>query len=76
MPSYYVFSDGIYPQNYPPHPNPPPQLPQVTNNNRQYQLRPPQMLIAQKDVNLKNTQRMPITVDFTKIANAIRQINW
>ncbi len=52
-----------------PHPNPPLVIPQITNDRRQYQLSPAQLEIANQHVNLINTQKAPIVVDFRKIAD-------
>jgi hypothetical protein len=76
LPSYAVFSDGHYPASFPPHPNPPDALPPATNIGRQHPLNPQQLIIANNHINLINTQRAEIRVDFRVIANAIRRIRW
>jgi len=77
IPSWSIFSDGVYPPSYPPNPNPPPTpMPAVTNIGRQYQLNPQELLIANDNVRLVNNERAPIRIDFKSIADFIRGVRW
>jgi hypothetical protein len=71
-----VYSDGVYPAGYPPHPTPPPQIPLATNVGRQYPLRPNEMVLVNRHINLQNNQQAPLDVDFRVISDFIRQIEW
>jgi len=77
IPSYAVFSDGIYPQSYPPHPNPPTQKDPVDNANLPAGMPPYTQLeldILNKQIHLHNTQRKPIELNFSVIADLIERI--
>ena len=76
IPSYTVFSDGIYPPSFPEHPAPPNALPVVKNVGREHHLLQQGLDIANEYVRLFNTQRSPITVNFRTIAQGIRKSRW
>ena len=77
IPSYSIFSDGIYPPSYPLNPNHPQNpLPPVLNRGRQYRLTPRQLATANNHVRLVNNERAPINIDFKIIADALREIRW
>ena len=74
-----MFSDGVYPANYPPHPNPPQAIPQITtemNKLRQFPLGRRDLAIANREINLKNNQKQPVDVDFRRIVDALRRLKW
>lgn len=75
IPSYCIFSDGHYPPTYPSHPNPPAPVPLPTNAGRQYKLTPQQLAVLSSHIQLINTQRAPVDVDFAYIADLIREID-
>ena len=77
LPSWSLFSDGIYPASYPPNPTPPQTpLQLIHNQGRQYPLNQHELAIANDHINLVNGERCPITIDFQEIADAIREITW
>jgi len=71
-----MYSDGVYPASYPPHPTPPPQIPLATNVSRQYPLSPNEIALVNRHITLQNNQRSPLDIDFRFIADMIRQIRW
>ena len=77
IPSYAVFNDGVYPDSYPPHPNRPPQKPYPQDADLPRRLRPytaAELTWLNREVDLHNTQRKPIVIDFQDIADRIRRI--
>ena len=77
LPSWSLFSDGIYPASYPLNPTPPQTpLQPINNQGRQYPLNQRELAIATDHINLVNSDRCPITIDFQEIADAIREITW
>jgi hypothetical protein len=77
MPSWSLFSDGIYPASFPLNPaSPQSPLQPVGNQSRQYHLNQRELAIANHHTNLLNNERSPITIDFEEIANVIREISW
>jgi len=71
-----MYSDGVYPAGYPPRPTRPPQIPLATNVGRQYPLRPNEIALVNRHIDLQNNQRSPLNVDFRVISDGIRQIQW
>jgi len=76
IPSYCLYSGGIYPAAYPAHPNLPAQIPLVTNVGPQFPLQPTQLAQVNADITLRNNQRSPIQIDLQDIADEIRSIRW
>ena len=76
IPSYYVFTNGVYPATYPGHPNPPPPLPPATDVGRGFTLGPNQLAHAYTEINLRNNQRARVVVDFMYIVGLICEIDW
>ena len=77
LPSWSLFSDGIYPNSYPLNPAPAQTpLQPVNNQRRQYPLNQRELAITNHHINLVNNERCPITIDFREIADAIREITW
>ena len=77
LPSWSLFSDGIYPPSYPLNPTPPQTpLQPLNNQGRQYPLNQRELAIDNQHINLVNGARRPITIDFQEIADAIREITW
>lgn len=67
---------GNYPPTYPPYPSSPFPLPVTSNNGRQYPLQSSELTLLNDHVNLYNTQRAPLIIDFRVIADVICQIDW
>jgi hypothetical protein len=77
IPSYAVFNDGIYPQSYPPHLNPPAQKDPVDNTSLGAGVAPytqSELEILNRQIYLHNSQRRPIQLDFVVLANLIERI--
>lgn len=74
LPSWSLFSDGIYLISYAPNPTPPQTLLQpVSIQNRLYLLNQHELVIANHHINLINIERSPITIDFKEVADAVRE---
>ena len=80
VPSYYLFPDGIYPPNYPPHPNPPTQKPIKTAVDypvTRYPTPPTanEMARVNREIQLYNSQRQLVSIDLVDVATRIRRLH-
>ena len=55
---------------------PPPQISLATNVGRQYPLRPNEIALVNRHINLQNNRQSLPDIGFRVIADAIRQIQW
>jgi len=76
FPSYFFFPDGVYPLSFPPHPTPPRKRDHLDysdfSSNRIPSLQ--ELKVLNNEIDLENSQRSPVTVDFADISSKIRKL--
>lgn len=70
---FWVFSNGVYPSTYPPHPTLPTPIPHVTETSAGSVV---ELAEISRVIDLKNNRRAPIVVDFAYITDLVREIIW